>query len=189
MHRLRTAAIAATSCCAVMLAGAGTASAQDRVPLTQKLAVSGTNAGKDFKGTYTIQRFTTSGGKLVAVGQLTGTLNNRRVARSNVRMPAAVAQAAAAQGSQLPPAPRPLPVASCPVLALDLGPIRLNLLGLVVRTNRIFVNIDGIPSSEPGGGLLGDIVCLLSSVVLPPTPVSESARVLSAILAVSPRSA
>jgi hypothetical protein len=187
MSRFRTAIAAVTIGCAVMLAGAATASAQDRVPLTQKVAVTGKNKGKDFKGIYTIQRFTTRGGNLVAVGRLTGTLKNRRVSRDNVRMPASVAEAPAAQNSQLPPAPQPLPVPSCPVLALDLGAIKLNLLGLVVRTNRIFLNIDGIPSSETGGGLLGDIVCALSSVVLPPTPASQGAAPLSAITALSPR--
>ena len=185
MTRLRMGALAALVACATALGAAGTASAQDRAPLTQKVAVTGVNKGKNFKGTYTIQRFTTSGGKLVAVGKLTGTLKNRRVSRNNVRMPATLAQAA--QSSQVPPAP--LPVPSCPLLHLDLGPINLNLLGLVVRTNRILVFIDGIPSSETGGGLLGDIVCLLSNVVLPPTPATQAAKALSAVLALAPRSA
>jgi hypothetical protein len=188
MIKLRLAAAAALASCAVMVAGAATASAQDRAPLTQKVAVTGKNKGKNFKGTYTIQRFTTSGGELFAVGKLTGRLKHRRISRDDVRMPAAVSEAAAAQSSQvIPPAPQPLPVPSCPLLALDLGPLKLNLLGLVVRTNRIFLNIDGIPSSEPGGGLLGDIVCALSSIVLPPTQGSQVAQALSGLVALSPR--
>jgi len=187
MSRLRTAIAAVTIGCVVALAGVGTASAQDRVPLTQKVAVTGKNKGKDFKGVYTIERFASSGSKLLAVGTLKGTLKGRKVTKRNVRMPASLAQAPAAGSSQLPPAPEPLPVPSCPVLALDLGPLKLNLLGLVVRTNRIFLNIDGIATPNPGGGLLGSIVCALSSVVLPPTPASQAASPLSAITALSPR--
>ena len=183
MTRLRMGALSALIACAAALGAAGTASAQDRAPLTQRVALTGINKGKNFKGTYTIQRFTSSGGKLVAVGKLTGTLKNRRISRDNVRIPAALAQGA--QSSQVPP--RPLPVPSCPLLHLDLGPINLNLLGLVVRTNRILLFIDGIPSTEAGGGLLGDIVCALSNVVLPPTPATGAAKPLSAILALAPR--
>ena len=87
MSRIRTAVAAATICCAVMLAGAATASAQESVPFTKKLAITGTNKGKDFKGTYTIQRFIAAGGKVVAVGTLKGTLKNRKVTRRNVRIP------------------------------------------------------------------------------------------------------
>ena len=186
MTKLRLAAIAAVATCAVVFAGVGTAAAQNRAPLTQKVAVTGVNKGKNFNGTYTIQRFTTSGGKLVAVGRLTGTLKNRRVSRNNVRMPASFTEAA--RNSQtLPTPPAGLPVPSCPVLHLDLGPIKLNLLGLVVRTNRIFIFVDGIASPNAGGGLLGSIVCALSTVVLPPTPVTPAAQALSAITALAPR--
>src|SRR3954449_8463399 len=114
MSRFRTAITAVTIGSAVMFAGAATASAQERAPLTQKVAVTGKNKGKNFKGTYTIQRFVAQGDKLFTVGRLNGTLKNRRVSRNNVRMPAGVAQGAA-QNSQLPPAPQPLPVPSCPV--------------------------------------------------------------------------
>jgi hypothetical protein len=186
MSKSRMTALAAIAAFTLLLVGgAGTAAAQGRAPLTQKVAVTGVNKGKNFKGTYTIQRFTTSGGKLVAVGRLTGTLKNRRVSRNNVRMPASFTQAAPARSSQIPPAP--LPVPSCPVLHLDLGPLNLNLLGLVVRTNRILIFIDGIASPNAGGGLLGSIVCALSTVVLPPTPVTPAAQALSALTALAPR--
>src|SRR3712207_3786225 len=117
MHRIRMAAIAAMACCAVMLLGAGTASAQS-VPLTSDtVAMTGTNKGKDFTGTFTINRFEQRGGKLYAVGTLKGTLKNRKVTRRGVAIPATATKTAGAQAAQ----------AACDILHLELGPLDLNL--------------------------------------------------------------
>jgi hypothetical protein len=56
----------------------------------------------------------------------------------------------------------------CEVLELILGPLDLRLLGLRVQLSRVHLTITGIPSTEPGGGLLGDILCALAG---PPVPV------------------
>ena len=74
MNRIRTAALAALMVCAVSLGAAGTASAAQQppeTPLTKKVALTGT---KGFKGTYTIDRFTTRNGSMVAVGKIRGTM-------------------------------------------------------------------------------------------------------------------
>ena len=184
MSRVRTAVTAATICCAVMLVGAATASAQDSVPLTKKLAITGTNKGKDFKGTYTIQRFTTAGGKLVAVGTLKGKLKNRTVTRKNVRIPATLAQGA--QASQLPPNPTP---GACQVLDLVLNPIDLNLLGLHVATSRIEALIEAVPGA---GNLVGNLLCAITGLLDPNAlagPINNLAAALNAILALVPRTA
>src|SRR5690349_6316428 len=91
MHRFRMAAIAAMSVCAFALVSAGSASAQSTasVPMTKKVAITGTaKNGKKFTGTYTIKRFQAVAGKMYAVGTLTGTLKGRQVKRSNVSIPA-----------------------------------------------------------------------------------------------------
>src|SRR3954454_25197226 len=149
MNRIRVAAVAAMVVCAASLGLAGTASAAQqpaKTPLTKKVAVTGT---KGFKGTYTIDRFTTRNGKLVAVGTLRGTLRKNgkttSVRRNGVVMPAAVAGAGEKDLPDLPGATTAqalpdLPNA-CQVLNLTLQPITLNLLGLVVRTNLINVRI------------------------------------------------
>lgn len=54
----------------------------------------------------------------------------------------------------------------CPILALELGPITLNLLGLVVELD----NCEGGPvelriTAEEGGGLLGDLLCDLTNLL------------------------
>jgi hypothetical protein len=49
-------------------------------------------------------------------------------------------------------------VTACPVLDLILGPLNLNLLGLVVDLNQVHLTI----TATPGGGALGDLFCSLS---------------------------
>jgi hypothetical protein len=58
----------------------------------------------------------------------------------------------------------------CPVLELILGPLDLRLLGLRVHLERVHLTITGIPSTQPGGGILGDLLCALSRQPLPTTP-------------------
>lgn len=50
---------------------------------------------------------------------------------------------------------------TCPILDLHLGPIHLNLLGLVVDTSPICVSI----TAHQGGGLLGDLLCGLANAL------------------------
>jgi hypothetical protein len=51
-----------------------------------------------------------------------------------------------------------VPTPSCPVLNLILGPLNLDLLGLVVDLNK--VNL--VVTATPGGGTLGNLFCTLS---------------------------
>jgi hypothetical protein len=158
MNRFRMAAIAAVSCCAVMLVGAGTASAQSTtsVPASQKVAITGAaKNGKKFTGTYAIKRFEKSGGKLVAVGTLTGKLKGRTVTRSNVAIPASVTGSGDSSGAQSAQA-------SCSILHLVLGPLDLNLLGLRVQLNTVRLDITAVPGA---GNLLGNLLCALTGIL------------------------
>jgi hypothetical protein len=184
MNRLRMVAIAAMSCCAVMLIGAGSASAQSgttSVPMTQKVAITGAaKNGKKFTGTYTIDRFEKSGGKLVAVGTLKGKLKGRTVSRKNVAIPAALTGSGSsdAQSSQ---------AASCSILHLVLGPLDLNLLGLRVQLNTVHLDITAIPGA---GNLLGNLLCALTGILDQNGALSGAinnlASALNALLALLP---
>jgi hypothetical protein len=176
MSRVRLAAVAATLTCGLMLGGAGTAAAQTPTDLTKKIAVSGTGKnGKQFTGTYRINRFVSRNGNVRAVGTLRGKLKNRRIVRRGVRIPVtAFGQAGTAQSSQL----------VCRVLTLTLGPLDLNLLGLRIQLNRVNLRITAIP----GGGLLGDLLCGLTNLLNPAQVVgSDLAAVLNSLLALVPQ--
>jgi hypothetical protein len=175
--------VLAIAICAIVALAPATASAQAPAGLTQVVPVSGqTKNGKQFNGRYAIDRFATSSGRLVSVGTLRGRLDGRRVAKRGVRMPAAVTSGATSAAAQ-PPVP-PIPGA-CQILNLRLGPINLNLLGLVVRTNRIQVRIDAVPGP---GNLLGNLLCAITGLLDPQaTGVRQMAPALNSILALVPR--
>jgi len=94
-----------------------------------------------------------------AARQLTTDLqrrSNQRVLRFGVNLrPNATAAAAGA---------------TCPVLDLILGPLHLDLLGLVVDLNKVHLTV----TATQGGGLLGNLFCSLSTTTIPipttPTP-------------------
>lgn len=76
--------------------------------------------------------------------------------------------------------------ATCTILHLDLGPITLNVLGLVVTTNEIIINVFGIHN----GGILGDLLCSLANALATGTPLGslldQLNQLLSSILATLP---
>jgi uncharacterized protein with beta-barrel porin domain len=57
----------------------------------------------------------------------------------------------AKQGQAMQPGP-------CPILDLVLGPLHLNLLGLIVDLNQIHLQI----TADPNGGILGSLLCALA---------------------------
>ena len=59
------------------------------------------------------------------------------------------------------------PAGTCSILDLVLGPLHLDLLGLVVDLNRVHLTITG----NPAGGVLGRLLCGVSSTTVPlPVP-------------------
>jgi hypothetical protein len=185
-------AFAVIAACAISLGAAGTAAAQDpaETALTQKVALTGT---KGFKGIFTINRFANKGGELVAIGTLKGTVRKngktKQVKSRTVTVPAAVAGAASpAQSAQIPPLPN-----ACTILNLTLGPINLNLLGLVVRTNQIDLRID---AQRGPGNLLGNLLCAITGLLNPggglgplTTALNDLVAALNSLLALVPRTA
>jgi hypothetical protein len=70
--------------------------------------------------------------------------------------------------------------AVCRILRLRLGPIRLNLLGLRITTNRIKLNIVAVPGP---GNLLGNLLCGIAGLLdNPPVPLTGLSRQLNQVL-------
>jgi len=57
---------------------------------------------------------------------------------------------------------------TCPILDLTLGPINLNVLGLVVETSQICLTITALED----GGLLGDLLCSVGELLSPGIPLN-----------------
>ena len=189
MSKSRMLLAAAAAALAVMLiGGAGPAAAQTSpTSLAKTVKLTGTaKNGKKFNGTYTIKRFTRSGGKVLAVGTVKGKIKGRKVTKKNVKIPVTLQRHTGASTSQLP---NPTPGA-CQILDLVLQPIDLNLLGLRLRTSRIDLRLEGVPGA---GNLLGNLLCGITGILDPQaaTPASPSllTQVLNALLALVPRTA
>jgi hypothetical protein len=123
------------------------AAAPVSVPVTGTLtdALGGTGA---FTGTFTPTQIVNQGGSLAAVGTLTGTLTN---------------SLGAVLGSVSQAVTVPLAVTgTCQILNLDLGPLDLNLLGLVVHLNEVVLNIT---ADQAPGNLLGNLLCAVSHLL------------------------
>jgi hypothetical protein len=174
-HRLRLATIVVTLLAALGLsfAGAGVASAAPNAkaaaPPVAALAtpVTGTAGDGTFAGTFTPAKFVTRNGNLLATGVLTGTVKDASGAPvgtvdQTVSMPVAVA------------------AATCQVLNLVLGPLHLDLLGLVVDLNQVHLVITAV---QAPGNLLGNLLCAITHL-LDGTPTAGGlAALLNAILA------
>jgi len=120
------------------------------VPITGTFTDAAGGVGR-FVGSLNIQRFAVSNNQVVAVGTLTGTLTDSlgTVLGSIVRTVSLILNQAATQ-------------ATCEILHLELGPLDLNLLGLVVHLNRVVLDI----SAESGpGNLLGNLLCAVAHLL------------------------
>jgi hypothetical protein len=124
-----------------------TATAPSTLPLTGTIANGGT-----FTGTLSNLRFVNQNGVLGLAGNLTGTLTNAAGTTlgtvTNVPITLPIGGAAA--------------TGSCTILDLTLGPLHLNLLGLVVDLNQVHLTITG--QTGPGN-LLGNLLCGLANAL------------------------
>ncbi|HET9184409.1 MAG TPA: hypothetical protein VFP59_19990 [Candidatus Angelobacter sp.] len=102
-----------------------------------------------FAGTFNIQQFVNQGGNLTAVGTLVGTVTNAAGQVQNIVINGVTAPVTAA-------------TAACPILSLTLGPLHLDLLGLVIDLNQVNLNI----TAQPGpGNLLGNLLCDVANLL------------------------
>jgi hypothetical protein len=118
-----------------------------------------------FTGTYEIERFTTQNGALAAVTTLTGTaVNSLGVVVGTVDQTVTVPLQA---------------TGSCQILHLELGPLDLDLLGLVVHLDRVVLDI----TAEQGpGNLLGNLLCGIAGLLDGTAGPNAIARLLNQLL-------
>lgn len=118
-----------------------------------------------FTGALTISSFQVINGVLTAVGTLTGNLLTASGALGS-----AVTQAVTV----------PVAVAgSCQILTLTLGPLDLNLLGLVVHLNQVVLTITAVPGA---GNLLGNLLCDVANLLNSGGPLSTLLSNLTTLL-------
>ena len=118
-----------------------------------------------FTGTYEIERFTTQGGALAVVTTLTGTAvdslgNTVGTVSQTVTVPLTA-------------------TGTCEILSLTLGPLDLDLLGLVVELDQVQLDI----TAEQGpGNLLGNLLCGIAGLLDGDAASNVIARLLNQLL-------
>jgi len=138
--------VGALSLSATAVAAKPSAAAPTPAGLTLPINLPGTIGGVAgaFNGTLTLTKFVLKDGQVLAKGVLNGVVSQAgqtvgTITNMKVNLPVA-----------------PLAPAACNILNLVLGPLHLNLLGLVVDLNQVVLNI----TAQPGpGNLLGNLLC------------------------------
>ncbi len=114
------------------------------------IPVAGMSSAGAFTGTMDILGFTngtdaTGKPTVNAIGLLNGTVGGMPISNQIVSWPVSITD---------PPA--------CNILNLVLGPLHLNLLGLVVDLNQVVLNV----TAQPGAGnLLGNLLCGITNLL------------------------
>jgi hypothetical protein len=89
-------------------------------------------------------------GDLVAAGEVTAVVKGKTITSEFEDVPVSIALAADQTGA-----------GECPILDLTLGPINLDLLGLVVETSEICLKL----TAYENGGLLGALLCEVGTLL------------------------
>jgi hypothetical protein len=152
------------------------AAAKDNGNSVLQVPVTGTTSnGGTFQGTATITRFAADGKDVVAVGTISGVVNGTQSFVSTFSAPVTAAPQTAA-------APTAQAAAACQILNLVLGPLNLNVLGLVVSIpNPIVLNITAVPGA---GNLLGNLLCSVANLLNGGGAVQQIADLLNQILGI-----
>ena len=167
--KLRLPMIAVALAMLGMLAVSPAAAASSSAAAAPAATVTGTIAqasgGGTFTGTLTNIVVKNVDGVLTATGTLNGTLTTAAgtvipVVNQVISLPAAA-------------------TGTCTVLTLTLGPLDLNLLGLMVHLNQVVLNVTA--QSGPGN-LLGNLLCAVAHLLDNGGPLSGIAGLLNNLL-------
>ena len=120
-------------------------------------------------GQFTVSSFQVVNGQLVAVGTLTGTVTDLAGNVIGTINQVITLQVGGGTGS-------------CQILNLTLGPLDLNLLGLMVHLDQVHLTIT---AQQGPGNLLGNLLCAVANLLngnASPTALQQLANLLNQIL-------
>lgn len=168
--KLRLSLLAALAAAvAALVAGTISATATAAPPQASGLStpITGTTlTGATFTGTFEITRFVTQNGGLAAQGLLSGTLTDAlgNVLGTVTDLPITIPLSASG---------------TCQILHLELGPLDLNLLGLMVHLDKVVLDIT---AQQGPGNLLGNLLCGIAGLLDTDASANVIARLLNQLL-------
>ncbi len=129
---------------------------------TMTAPITGMTADEDaVTGTFTPLNFSKKKGKVFVRGVVSGTITDADTATSRTFTVIRKTRVISINGTPTR-ARAAAAMAPCEVLDLVLGPLNLDLLGLVVDLNRIELNITAVPGP---GNLLGNLLCTVAGLL------------------------
>ena len=172
MFRLSAFLTAAVLAVATFVAPAPASAAQSTPGLSFPIETS--SAQGTFNGTLRITSFAVQNNALVASGMVTGTVVNATGIRSVAKMVTMpVGFSGTAQRAAVAKA------LSCDILHLELGPLDLDLLGLVVHLDKVVLDLSAAPGA---GNLLGNLLCSVTNLLNGAGALAQIANLLNQIL-------
>lgn len=120
-----------------------------------------TTTGLPVTGTFTITSFKKVDGVINAVGTFTGSVNGAAPVTTAATAPVTKINGTGVGGASTTAAAAAA-AGSCQILDLTLGPLDLNLLGLVVHLNQVHLNIT---AQQGSGNLLGNLLCAVAGLL------------------------
>lgn len=146
-------------------------------PVKQKALtapVTGTLDGANFTGVLEVTQFVAENDQIFAIGHLTNIAVDSakhagndiaKLKHATLKLPVGFEQPATPEGTtDGNVASSSAALAPCDVLFLQLGPLDLDLLGLVVHLDQVTLNID---AQAGGGNLLGNLLCTITGLLDP----------------------
>ena len=119
-----------------------------------------TTTGLPVTGTFTITSFKKVDGVINAVGTFTGSVNGAAPVTTAASAPVTAINGTGVGGTSTTAAAAA--TGSCQILDLTLGPLHLDLLGLVVDLNQVHLNIT---AQQGSGNLLGNLLCAVAGLL------------------------
>ena len=120
-----------------------------------------TTTGLPVTGTFKITSFKMIDGVINAVGTFTGSVNGAAPVTTAATAPVTKINGTGVGGASTTAAAAAA-AGSCQILDLTLGPLDLNLLGLVVHLNQVHLNIT---AQQGSGNLLGNLLCAVAGLL------------------------
>jgi hypothetical protein len=157
-----TAASAATAHAGSAAIAAAPAASPGRITSTVTGTFTNADGQGTFAGTFTPQKFAVVNGVIEATGLLKGTMtdaNGTKLGTVSQTATLPLKTSGATGGATSNAASAAL---ACNVLDLVLGPLNLNLLGLVVTLNQVHLVINAVPGA---GNLLGNLLCAVAGLL------------------------
>jgi hypothetical protein len=173
LRRFLASFLAVTAAAFLPFAAPSAAQAADQTTGVS-IPISTASAQGTFTGMLRITSFGVQNNVLVASGTVTGTVVGVGGAASSVvrtvTIPVNTGSTAKVASAK---------ALSCDILHLELGPLDLDLLGLVVHLDRIVLDLSAAPGA---GNLLGNLLCSVTNLLNTAGSLAQIANLLNQIL-------